>query len=197
MKRLFSFFVKNRNEGDKKKLSPFENLVIIVVVGVIIILAGSFFAKPSGSNNAGGTQNQTQGSGGGGAENTAYDGEKAVTDLEKRLSDLLSEVDGAGQVEVMIFADSSSEMVPAYNNQTDSRSDEGSGNTSTERSESRELALSGGDNPVILKTIIPEIQGVVVVAEGADDFLVKKELNDAVCTLLGVPEHRVQILKHK
>lgn len=194
---MISFFVKGKNEGEKKKLSPFENLVIIVVVGVIIILAGGFFAKPGGSKDAGGTQNQAQGSGGGGAEDTAYNGEKVVEDLEKRLSELLSEVEGAGQVEVMIFADSSSEKVPAYNNQSDSRSDEGTGNKSTERSESNELALSGGDNPVILKTIIPQIQGVVVVAQGADDILVKKELNDAVCTLLGVPEHRVQILKHK
>ena len=124
-------------------------------------------------------------------------GEDIIMNLEKRLAGLLSQVEGAGAVEVMIYADSSSEMVPAYNDQLNSRSDEETGRISLESSERRELALSGDDKPVILRVEIPEIKGVVVVAEGADDFLVKQELNSAVCTLLGVPEHRVRILKHK
>ena len=62
-----------------------------------------------------------------------------------------------------------------------SRSDEETERISLESSERRELALSGDDKPVILKVEIPEIKGVVVVAEGADDFLVKQELNSAVC----------------
>ena len=197
MKRLFTFFTKEKSDGEKKKLSPFENLVIIVVVGVIIILAGGIFAKPTNSKDTAGNQAQVQDSAESSSSGENYEGEKVVADLEKRLSDLLSQVEGAGKVEVMIFADSSSEMIPAYNNQSDSRSDEGTGSTSIESNEQREIALSGGDNPVILKVIIPQIKGVVVVAEGADDFLVRQQLNDAVCTLLGVPEHRVQILKHK
>ena len=200
MKGFASFFVKNKGDGEKKKLSPFENLVIIVVVGVIIILAGGLFAKPSNSDaaaNAAGTESQGQNPGGSSASGAGYDGEQAVMDLEKRLSELLSQVEGAGKVEVMIFADSSSEMVPAYNNQSDSSSNEGTGSKSVQSSERQDLATSGGDSPVILKVIIPEIKGVVVVAEGADDVLVRQQLNDAVCTLLGVPEHRVQILKHK
>lgn len=198
MKRLASFFVRQKKEGEKKKLTAFENLVIIVVVGVIIILAGGFFTRPGGSGDASKVpssepdtdQSQwTQASG--------LIGEDIIVNLEERLSNLLSQVEGAGKVEVMIYADSSSEMVPAYNDQLNSRSDEETERISLESSERRELALSGDDKPVILKVEIPEIKGVVVVAEGADDFLVKQELNSAVCTLLGVPEHRVQILKHK
>lgn len=196
MKKLASFFAKDQKDGGKKKLTTFENLVIIVVVGVIIILAGGFFSKPASSENA--SRNSAsvqdadvkiQGSG--------FSGEDIILNLEQRLSNLLSQVEGAGKVEVMIYADSSSEMVPAYNDQLDSRSSEETERKSLESSERRELALSGDDEPVILKVEIPEIKGVVVVAEGADDFLIKQELNNAVCTLLGVPEHRVQILKHK
>lgn len=197
MKKLVSFFMKDGNEGGKKKLTSFENLVIIVVVGVIIILAGGFFARPNGPENT----SRTPSRGADAAEtwktgSGLYD-EDIIISLEQRLANLLSQVEGAGKVEVMIYADSSSEMVPAYNDHLDSRSSEETNRKSLESSERRELALSGDDKPVILKVEIPEIKGVVVVAEGADDFLIKQELNKAVCTLLGVPEHRVQILKHK
>jgi len=197
MKKLVSFFLKGGNGGDKKKLTSFENLVIIVVVGVIIILAGGFFTRPNGPED----KSRTSSQGADAAEtwqmrSGLYD-EDIIISLEQRLANLLSQVEGAGKVEVMIYADSSSEMVPAYNDHLDSRSNEETGRKSLESSERRELALSGDDIPVILKVEIPEIKGVVVVAEGADDFLIKQELNKAVCTLLGVPEHRVQILKHK
>ena len=197
MKKLTSFFVKDNKEGEKKKFNTFENLVIIVVVGVIIILAGGFykagrFGDSSRVPSSEPDTDQSQWS-----QASGLIGEDIIMNLEERLSNLLSQVEGAGKVEVMIYADSSSEMVPAYNDQLNSRSDEETERISLESSERRELALSGDDKPVILKVEIPEIKGVVVVAEGADDFLVKQELNSAVCTLLGVPEHRVQILKHK
>ena len=128
---------------------------------------------------------------------STYDGQDVVADIEQRLGDLLSRVEGAGEVSVMVYADTGSEMVPAYNNEQDTRNDEKTDEKTMEISESKQLALSGKDEPVILKVIIPQIKGVVVVAEGADDILIKAQLNDAVCTLLGIPEHRVQILKHK
>lgn len=194
MKKLTSFFVKSGGDGEKKKLFTFENLIIIVVLGVIIILAGGLFSGLGGGKDAGDTAGQGQT----GGEGTYFrEGEDEVAKLEKRLSELLSKVEGAGNVEVMIFADSSSEVVPAYNNETDRRSDEQEGSRSTETRERRELAASGGESPVVLKVIIPEIKGVVVVAEGAGDLIVKRQLTGAVCTLLGVPEHRVQVLKHK
>jgi len=198
MKRITSFFVRKQPDGQKKKLVTFENLVIIVVVGVIIILAGGFLTKPDGSKDV----MKDQGTGqiprsSLSDSEVVYSGAEVVADIERRLSELLSLVEGAGQVSVMIYADSSSELIPAYNDALDNRINQESDRSSTESSERRELALSGDSTPVILKVVIPEIKGVVVVAEGADDLLVRQELNNAVCTLLGVPEHRVQILKHK
>ncbi len=198
MKRITSFFVRKQPDGQKKKLVTFENLVIIVVVGVIIILAGGFLSKPDGSKDV----MKDQGTGqiprsSLSDSEVVYSGAEVVADIERRLSELLSLVEGAGQVSVMIYADSSSELIPAYNDALDNRINQESDRSSTESSERRELALSGDSTPVILKVVIPEIKGVVVVAEGADDLLVRQELNNAVCTLLGVPEHRVQILKHK
>ncbi len=197
-KRITGFFVKKKGNAENRKVSAIENLIVIVIIGVIIILAGSYLANSNDTedtmNEAGilpNTDKQITQFG------TFIEGQDVVADIEQRLSELLSKVEGAGQVSVMVYADTGSEQVPAYNDEQDTRNDERADGKSSEISETRQLALSGTDEPVILKVIIPQIKGVVVVAEGADDILIKAQLNNAVCTLLGIPEHRVQILKHK
>ncbi len=198
-KNITGFFVKKKEDEGKKKLTTFENLIVIVILGVIIILAGSFFTQSGNSKNtmkdASGLSSSNEA--GNSGQDNPIDGQEIVADIENRLADLLSQVEGAGLVRVMVYADTSSEQIPAYNNEQDTRNDERTDGKSSEISETRELALSGDETPVILKVMIPQIKGVVVVAEGANDILIKEQLNNAVCTLLGIPEHRVQILKHK
>lgn len=198
IKNITGFFVRKKDKNEKRKLSAFEILLIIVILGIIIILAGSHLAKPAEAedtmNNTGSMESRDGESKLQGGFNNGQD---IVADIERRLSEILSKVEGAGKVSVMVFADTGGEQVPAYNNEQDTRNEERTDGRSSEISETRQLVLSGNDEPVILKVIIPEIQGVVVVAEGADDILIKAQLNNAVCTLLGIPEHRVQILKHK
>ncbi|NLO99184.1 MAG: hypothetical protein GX386_02695 [Clostridiaceae bacterium] len=197
-KRITGFFVKKKENTGKRKLSTIENLILIVILGVIIILAGSYLA---GSDDTEDTMNEASSLSSSdkrvSKSDYSIEGHDVVADIERRLAELLSKVEGAGQVSVMVYADTGSEQVPAYNNIQDTRNDERADGKSLEISETRQLALAGTDEPVILKVIIPQIKGVVVVAEGADDILIKAQLNNAVCTLLGIPEHRVQILKHK
>ncbi|NLO93499.1 MAG: hypothetical protein GX389_04505 [Clostridiaceae bacterium] len=198
-KNITGFFVKKKDKTEKRKLSLTESIIIMIALGIIIILAGSYIASSNKNEDTLGYVNSSsanlpvQKS----SSISTYDGHDIVADIEERLADLLSKVEGAGEVSVMVYADTGSEMVPAYNNEQDTRNDEKTDGRTTEISENRQLALSGKDEPVILKVIIPQIKGVVVVAEGADDILIKAQLNEAVCTLLGIPEHRVQILKHK
>lgn len=196
-KKFASFFINKTDKNGKKKSSSFENLIVIVIIGVVILLAGSYLTKPGSKdamNSAGDISTEDNALA---LQQNPFDGQQVIADIEKRMSELLSKVEGAGSVSVMIYADSSSEQVPAYNDQQDTKNDERTDGKTSEISEKKELALSGDDLPVILKVIVPQIKGVVVVAEGANDMLIKAQLNNAVCTLLGIPEHRVQILKHK
>jgi len=198
IKGITGFFVRKNDGKEKRKLSAFEILLIIVILGIIILIAASSLAKPSGTKdtmkNSGSAQSYETGSY---QPGKFINGQDMVADIERRLAEILSKVEGAGEASVMVFADTGGEQVPAYNNEQDTRNEERADGRSSEISETRQLVLSGNDEPVILKVIIPQIQGVVVVAEGADDILIRAQLNNAVCTLLGIPEHRVQILKHK
>ena len=47
----------------------------------------------------------------------------------------------------------------------------------------------------MVKTLSPSVEGVVVVAEGAGNGEVNKNLSEAVQILFGVEAHRVKVLK--
>lgn len=114
--------------------------------------------------------------------------------LGQNLEDLLSQIQGVGKVTARVNLASSPEYQYAFNsNDTDKTTDEkdtkGATRTITEVTKNGTLVLikedqSGKENPVILKEVKPEIDGVIVIAEGAGDEEVKAELYDAV--LIGV-----------
>ncbi|HZK57758.1 MAG TPA: stage III sporulation protein AG, partial [Clostridia bacterium] len=131
-------------------------------------------------------------------ENDMLKTEEAV--IEERLKQILGKISGAGEVEVMITFDMSSEIIPASNTvKTEDASEEkdASGGVRTVQSQNlTENIVISNDNtakPLVLKEIKPQIRGVIVVAEGANDIEVKMRLYDAVKTVLQVSGDRVQV----
>ena len=51
--------------------------------------------------------------------------------------------------------------------------------------------------PIILKEVLPEVKGVVVVADGASDTLIKERLVNAVKVLFDIPIHKIQVFERK
>lgn len=108
-----------------------------------------------------------------------------VCRLEDELGDALSKVDGAGKVKVVITV--SSGIRSEYAEDVKKTSDE------NKTTETRSLVLVGG-KPVVLREIYPDITGVLVVADGADNIVVKMAILDAATTVLGIPCDKVKIL---
>lgn len=183
---------------DKKGKRRFENLVIILVLGIIIIIvAGSF----SGEKKE--RQNKTE------KPETVVLTSNTVDELEeleRKLEKILSEIEGAGTVKVMVTGNSDGEVVHAYNETEESvlreeQNDGQSSGRSDEKRLQREMVLvdsgTGGRVPVVVQKIKPEIKGVVVVADGAGSSVVRQNILNAVEALLGIPSHRIQVLKRK
>lgn len=42
-----------------------------------------------------------------------------------------------------------------------------------------------------------QINGVVIVAQGADNVAVKKQISDAACAVFGVQPHKIQVFSYK
>lgn len=123
--------------------------------------------------------------------------------LEARLTEILSHVDGVGEVEVMIVLRTSEERVWLTDRDTNTSStretDSGGGSRQIQSQEiSEETVLTGGSGsaaPVLEKEVYPEISGVIVSAAGGGSPAVQAEISAAVEALFGVPSHKIKILK--
>ncbi len=114
--------------------------------------------------------------------------QSAAEDDESRLEAILSQIDGAGEVSVMITYYSSTEKNIAYETKTASREDK------SEESEDRKAVMTDG-MPMVVKEVYPKVKGVIVTAQGAGNTTVKSAISEAVAAALDVPVHRICIYK--
>lgn len=130
--------------------------------------------------------------------------EEYVCTQENRLKQILMQVNNIGKVEVMITVKSSKELVPlkdeTSDKQTTTEQDSAGGSrNSTSDSSQEETVLSqsnqGKNTPYIVKQIEPEIEGVLVIAQGGESGQVKSEIVDAVMVLFNVPAHKIKVMK--
>lgn len=187
--KLKEYFLKR---GNKKNT---QDLVVILIVGLMIMLVYSFFNtdKPRSSGYVEVTP---------AAEKTVSNAPISYEDkLESELTDVLEQIHGAGKVKVMIYFDSSSEIVPAFSENDTNRLIEESGSdggksVTNESSTSNTIVTTneGSTNkPLILKEVKPKINGIIVIAEGASDPNVKYKLYEAVRTVFNIEQYRVNI----
>ncbi|NSW91350.1 MAG: stage III sporulation protein AG [Firmicutes bacterium] len=209
MNKIFNHIKDIISNQDKKRV--IENCIIIIIIGIIIIVAGgTLFQKKDTSidqeylrENRKSDGNAEDGSAGEGIS-VLRDGENYS--MEEKLESILSQIAGAGKVSVMITYVSGSEKVPAYDtrrseNDTHEEDNSGGSRIITQRDIEEKIAYeevqSGTKKPIILKEKSPEVKGVVVVADGANEPVVKENLVRAVQTLMDVPPHKVQVFMRK
>ncbi len=185
---------------ERKKL--IENSAIAIIIGVIIIIAGSVMLKPSRKKEEPDDRQHSQ------QINAIdpYESSEAGGDLETRLKALLVQVEGVGKVDVMITYSTSKENVPAYDikksgSATDEQDSEGGSRKVRQEDYDSTLVYedspAGGKKPVVLKQLEPEVKGVLVVAEGADQVEVRNRICKAVTVVLSVPMHKVEVIQRK
>jgi len=124
--------------------------------------------------------------------------------LNRRLEEVLTRIEGVGEVKAAVNLASTTEMDYAVNTtastrKTDEKDPRGGNRTITEVNENGQLVLlreseSSKEAPVVVKEIKPEVRGVMVVAEGAGDPRIKAELVYALQVFLDVPVHKVVVL---
>jgi len=119
---------------------------------------------------------------------------------EIRLSEILSKVEGAGKVEVMIRFRQSAETVYATEYKENRTNITEDGLQRQEENNEKVIAMRNiaqGEEPLIIKTIQPEIIGVVIVAQGADKIPIKNALLEAAAVYLDVPTYKINVLTMK
>lgn len=113
-----------------------------------------------------------------------------VEDEERRLADILSQIEGVGNVSVMITYYSSTEKSIAYETKNNTAQAE----DKSEKSEDKKAIMTGGE-PMVVKEVYPKVKGVIVTAKGAGNSAVRKSVSDAVAAALDVPAHKICIFE--
>ncbi|NLW25180.1 MAG: stage III sporulation protein AH [Clostridia bacterium] len=123
--------------------------------------------------------------------------------MEEELENILRQIAGVGEVAVDLTLETSPELKYATNisaNKTEvsEQAQDGSTRVTSETREDVQVVMknvnSGINEPVITQEIRPQVVGVMVVAEGAGDLIIKERISQAVQTLLNIPAHRVTVL---
>ena len=126
----------------------------------------------------------------------------AERDLEQRLTEIVSHIDGAGRTTVMVTMDSTGEVVYAKDTsvRADASTTQESGKlseSSSSSADSSHIIIDGkdGDEPLVEKQIEPKVRGVIVLCEGADNPIVENRVTEAVKTALGISSSRICVEK--
>lgn len=158
-------------QGLLKNKKSMGILAVIFIVGIMLIM----------------------GTGSGTSTAAASSEESAVRELDKRLERILSQVEGAGKVSVLINYRQSGEKILAYDMESNTQEKE----SQKENTSKSEVVYDGNKMPVILKEYMPKVEGVIIVAQGGNIESVKKQLIAGTVALLGVEEHKIEVLKMK
>lgn len=209
-------------QKDFKKWFRKDNLLVLVLMGillVIIALPGESSTKEQTQqdDSPADLQNGQWGFplGGAGDQEEAYGGTQSIFEeqngqgedyaacLEEKLTEALSQMADVGKVRVMITLKSSRELVvekeQPVSRSTTNESDAQGGSRIISQMESDENTVYSTNGsvsePYVVKTLPPQIEGVLVVAQGAGNGSVNRTIVEIVQALFGVEAHKVKVVK--
>ena len=188
-----------------------ESALIVVLAGILcLVVVWPISGKSSGTDSSNGTlsgSSSSVSSSGRISEDTAQAAlELYVENQEQRLKDILEQIDGVGKSEVMIRAKASKEYVVekdiSTGSSTVSETDAQGGSRQSSDITKDESSLytkdsNGNDVPWVIKEMEPEIEGVLVAAEGGGNEAVAGEITQAVQVLFNIPVHKIKVVKLK
>lgn len=151
-------------------------IVSIGLVGIILLTLSELMPQKSDAKQNEKTENVTD-------IRDSYE-----ENIEKRLTSIVSSIDGAGRTKVMVTLASGDENVYAVKEK------------SSDGSKEREYIVIDSDkneSGLLLKVIEPEIRGVAIVCEGADSAKIRQEIISSVSAVLGISTNRISIAKIK
>lgn len=197
--------ISKESEGNNKK--KIENLVVFIIILIITIIAINSIWNGKKTSK---TEEK---------DSSEYDKQLATTtingnattvtnennSIETNLENILSKIEGVGNVKVLITYSESSEIVAMYNesnkNSTVEEKDSGGGIRTTEQTDTTKDIIYKEENgekvPITQKVINPKVEGAIITAVGANNGTVKNNIIQAVEAVTGLPTHKIQVFEMK
>lgn len=185
---------------------------LILIIGGLLLLVITY-PLPSGNDGMSGQKGTEKSTASQKNETTVLESGQEIkgesdyaTRMEARLAKILSNVSGAGKVEVFIsFGDYGTNVVEkdvSYTRNNEDRNSADAQNTSAVNTENTETTVytadeNGNEVPFVRKMMTPKVEGVFIVAEGGNNQTVRGEMKEAIMALFGIEEHKIKVVKMK
>ncbi len=178
----------------KDKNKRVENLIFLVILLVVLLVAINYIFNtekvPSKTND---TSNNTNSNNN--INSNSQDlsnGTNLQSDLEAKLSNILSQISGISEVSVVITYSKDSTTTPVYN----TKEQEKSGEKTTEKTVA--YNEEGNDKTALIESIeLPKVEGAIIVAKGANTVDIKSKIASAISNLTNVPVYKIQVFEKK
>ncbi len=178
-----------------------DNLIILVLAGVLLVVL-SFPIKKEGKTTSGNSEKELS------AEIQAEEGEKFqelynyAEYLEEKLEKVLANMKGVGSVKVMITLETSEEQVvekdePIIRDNTTETDSNGGNRVIYKMDSGQETVFAKEGNteiPYVSKTVLPQISGVLIIAQGAGEGKNSQQIAEIAQVLFGVEAHKVKVV---
>jgi len=157
----------------------YKFVLVVILAGVVLLLLPSF----GGEKRGGGAVESSQESG----------SDPFQEELERKLEQALAQIDGVGEVRVVLTLQSGPRRILAQ----DSQSTVDEGRTEAEVTNVVISAGSGVEGTVTLQQLSPQFQGALVVCSGGGEPTVQLRLVEAVSALTGLGADKISVCKGK
>ncbi len=190
--------------NDKKKI---ENLVFFVILLIVTIVIINFIWNGNEEANNKETVNDTSKQ----LATSKYGAEKNINsnnlydteNLENKLKNILSKIQGVGEVEVCLNYSETSEVVAMYNENsttsTTEETDDAGGSRKIEETDTKKDVIfeenDGTKTPITAKVIKPKIEGAIITAQGVSNAEIKNNIIQAVEAVTGLATHKIQVFE--
>ena len=165
-----------------------KRMLIVLILGILGVMLIIFSKGASVKTSKGDVE-------------IGFDEKQYVENLEKRLKEVLKQMEGVGECEVMLTLDTGPQYVYATSGKSaasESVNKSQSVSTSQNNKEDSYILVrdeSGGENPILLTTVEPKIKGAAILCDGGDKVAVKQRIVETVSALLNVSSNKVCVIK--
>ena len=173
-----------------------EQWIVLLLAGILIMTV----VFPSGKSKTVSILPETDTV----SEESSGTQEPELQQYEEKLESLLGQMEGAGKVKVMITESVSRENIVEKDapytismSQNGEDGENGNKNQQENREESTVFQRDnkGNETPYVKKTLAPQIEGVLVLAQGGDNAVVAANITEAVMALFGIEAHKIKVMK--
>jgi stage III sporulation protein AG len=191
---------------DLKPLLQNKWLLVLAVIGIVCLLVGSFWkpaetTRPTSAQPASAVSSGAPGQGAVQSASTSDSSDPTIlyeAVYDKKLEDMLRQIQGVNDVSVMVKLDTSASLKVATNTKETRQNQGGNGaststTTTVDESVFTQRLADGSSTPFVVQSTAPTVRGVLVVVDAEDFFVAKSEIIDAIKNVLDVPAYKISV----